>query len=346
MPRYDLSPPELERYDPQLEAPPDLEAFWGQTLEQTRAHALDPTATRIETPLVAVETFDASWRGYGGDVVRGWLHLPARALRGSAPLSAVVQFQGYNGGRGLAFEHVFWATAGYAHLVVDTRGQGSGWAVGDTPDPAGSAPAQPGFLTRGITNPADYYYRRVYADAVRAVEFMQAQAGVDPAAIAVTGASQGGGLTLAAAALADGVAGAMPDVPFLCDFPRASQIALGEPYAELVRYLAAHRDHEREVFATLSYFDGAVLSAMANAPALFSVALMDEICPPSTVYAAFNAYGGPKQIVAYPYNDHEGGEAFHRRRQVTWLADLLPSSVALFDLAERADHDGPAATRR
>ncbi len=346
MPRYDLSPPGLERYDPHLEAPPDPEAFWGQTLEQTRAYALDATATRIETPLVAVETFDASWRGYGGQTVRGWLHLPARALRGRAPLSAVVQFQGYNGGRGLPFEHVFWATAGYAHLVVDTRGQGSGWAVGDTADPDGSGPAQPGFLTRGITDPAGYYYRRVYADAVRAVEFMQARAEVDPTAIAVTGASQGGGLALAAAALGDGVAGAMPDVPFLCDFPRASQIALGDPYEEIVRYLAAHRDHERQAFATLSYFDCAVLSRMATSPALFSVALMDATCPPSTVYAAFNAYGGPKEIVAYPYNDHEGGEAFHRRRQASWLADLLPSSIALSDLADGADLDRPAVTRR
>jgi len=51
------------------------------------------------------------------------------------------------------------------------------------------------------------------------------------------------------------------------------------------------------------------------------VALMDETCPPSTVYAAFNAYAGPKEIVSYPYNDHEGGEAFHKLRQAAWLAE-------------------------
>jgi cephalosporin-C deacetylase-like acetyl esterase len=32
---------------------------------------------------------------------------------------------------------------------------------------------------------------------------------------------------------------------------------------------------------------------------------------------------GPKEIVAYPYNDHEGGEAFHRRRQAAWLAAAI-----------------------
>jgi cephalosporin-C deacetylase len=40
---------------------------------------------------------------------------------------------------------------------------------------------------------------------------------------------------------------------------------------------------------------------------------MDQTCPPSTVYAAFNGCGGPKEIDVYAYNDHEGGEAFDRR---------------------------------
>jgi cephalosporin-C deacetylase len=324
MPYFDLPADELAAYDPPLREPDDLDEFWAQTLAETRAHELAPVIERADSPLVAVESHDVSWRGFGGDRVRGWLHLPAAAVRGDAALPAVVQFQGYGGGRGLVFEDVFWAAAGYAHLVMDTRGQGSGWSVGDTPDPAGSAPAQPGYMTRGITDPAQYYYRRVYADAVRAVEFMRGLDGVDTARLAVTGASQGGGLSLAVAALArDDIAAVMPDVPFLCDFPRSSQVALTNPYLEIVRYLAAHRDHHDRAFATLAYFDGVILARRATAPALFSVALMDETCPPSTVYAAHNAYGGPREIVAYPYNDHEGGEAFHRTRQAAWLAQTL-----------------------
>jgi cephalosporin-C deacetylase len=326
MPHFDLSGHELVGYDPVLEAPDDLDAFWVQTLSETRAHPLDPVLVPADSPFTVVESYDVSWRGFGGDPIRGWLHLPAGRVPGDGPLPAVIQYQGYGGGRGLVFENVFWASAGYAHLVMDTRGQGSGWSTGDTPDPSGSAPAQPGYMTRGITDPHDYYYRRVYADAVRAVEFIATVEQVDAEAIAVTGASQGGGLSLAAAALADGVRAVMPDVPFLCDFRRASQVAMTNPYLEIVRYLAAHRDHEDAAFATLSYFDGAVLARRASAPALFSVALMDETCPPSTVYAAYNAYGGPKEIVPYPYNDHEGGEAFHKVRQAAWLAQTLATA--------------------
>jgi len=115
--------------------------------------------------------------------------LPAASTE---PLPAVVQFQGYGGGRGLAHESILWAAAGYAHLVVDTRGQGSGWSTGDTADPVGSPPAHPGFMTQGILDPHGYYYRRVFVDAVRAVDAVSAHEAVDRSRIAVTGAVRRG----------------------------------------------------------------------------------------------------------------------------------------------------------
>ncbi|MCZ2840132.1 acetylxylan esterase [Modestobacter sp. VKM Ac-2985] len=323
MPHTDLPLEELRRYTPHLPAPEDLQDFWDATLTEAGQWPLDASWTPVDSGLVTVETFDVSFAGAGGSPVRAWLHLPARALRGDGRLPGVVQFQGYNGGRGLPHEHVFWASAGFAHLVVDTRGQGSGWTVGDTGDPVGSAAAQPGFLTRGVLSPHEYYYRRVYTDAVRALDVLRGHPEVDGDRVAVTGTSQGGGIALAVSAFAPGVRAVMPDVPFLCDFPRATRIAPGDPYGEIVRYLKAHRDHGDRVFATLSYFDAAVLARRASAPALFSVALMDQICPPSTVFAAYHAYGGPKEIRVYPYNDHEGGEVHQQREQLTWLRDLL-----------------------
>ena len=41
------------------------------------------------------------------------------------------------------------------------------------------------------------------------------------------------------------------------------------------------------------------------------------------VFGAYHAYGGPKQINVYEFNDHEGGEAAHRRRQLVWLPTHL-----------------------
>ena len=89
---------------------------------------------------------------------------------------------------------------------------------------------------------------------------------------------------------------AMPDVPFLCHYRRATEITNDNPYAELVRYCTVHRDKIDTVFDTLAYFDGLNFAARARAQALFSAGLMDTICPPSTVFAAYNHYAGPKEI--------------------------------------------------
>ena len=145
---------------------------------------------------------------------------------------------------------------------------------------------------------------------------------VDPQRVAVSGGSQGGGITLAAAYLCQDVVAALPDVPFLCAYRRAMELIETAPYSEITRFLKTRRDDVETVFNTLSYFDGVNFSAHAKAQALFSVGLMDDICPPSTVFAAYNHYAGPKQIEVYQYNNHEGGEAYQTRAKMRFLQQL------------------------
>jgi len=157
---------------------------------------------------------------------------------------------------------------------------------------------------------------------VRAVEAARAHPAVDARRIAITGASQGGGITLAVAGLVGDLTAAMPDVPFLCHYRRATEITDSDPYHEISRYCQQHRTKVDTVFNTLGYFDGVNFASRANSPALFSTALMDLICPPSTVFAAFNYYGGPKQIKVWPYNHHEGGETEQSLEKIRFLAGL------------------------
>ena len=100
-------------------------------------------------------------------------------------------------------------------------------------------------------------------------------------------------------------------------------MATRDPYGEIARFLAMHRDKIETVFRTLTYFDGVCFAGRATAPALFSAGLMDDVCPSSTVYAAYNAYRGEKQIVDYEFNNHEGGGARHELIRLQWLQEQL-----------------------
>lgn len=324
---FDLDRTALESYLPDVSEPADFDDFWAATLIQSRMHDLRLRLRLVDTGLSLVDVFDIEFAGFGGHPIKAWLTRPAGGA-GTGPLPAVVEYNGYGGGRGLPHEHLAWAAAGYVSLFMDTRGQGSRWGSGgETPDPVGSGPATPGFMTRGILDPADHYYRRVFTDAVRAIDAVRAVDGVDPARVAVAGGSQGGGIALAAAGLVPDLMGVLPDVPFGCHFRRAVDLSDREPYTEITTYLSVHRAHASAAFRTLSYLDGVNFARRATAPALFSVGLMDPICPPSTVYAAYNHYGSlaggvDKSIEVFEFNEHEGGGGHQFARQLPWLAAL------------------------
>lgn len=321
MPFPDLIQPELGAYHSSVEMPGDFSGFWEATIAEARAIGGSVSIIKAETTLRAVEAFDVTFPGFGGHPIKGWLVLPAQR---SGKLSLVVQYLGYGGGRGFPHEQLHWAASGYAYFRMDTRGQGSGWSMGGTADPVGTTPSIPGMMTKGILDKNDYYYRRVFTDAVRAVDMLVAQDFVDADRIAVCGGSQGGGISLAVAGIDNRVKAVMPDVPFLCDYRRAVAKAARDPYLEIVRFLAQHRDKKDKVFETLNYFDGVNFARQAKAAALFSVAVMDETCPPSTVYGAYNAYAGAnKSIEEYEFNNHEGGQAFQDRAQMAWLGKLF-----------------------
>jgi len=300
----DLPEAELRDYRGSDREPADFDEFWSGTLAEARGHDLAVTVDRVETQLTTIDVYDVSFAGFGGQRVRAWLRVPAGT---SVPLPTVVQFHGYGRGRGDEVENLLWASAGYAHLELDTRGQAWSGSRGATPDEVGSGPQVPGFMTRGIESAESYYFRRLITDAVRLTDAARELSLVDAGRIAIFGISQGGGLTLAVAGLVPDLAGAIARVPFLCDFPRATVITDAKPYKEIGEYLARYRDRTAQVLDTLSYFDGVNFARRAKAPVWITAALMDAICPPSTVFAAFNNYAGPKQVAVWPYNGHEGG---------------------------------------
>lgn len=290
----------LEEYRSSQIVPDDFDEFWACTIGEARATTGSVTRRAVETGLMGVDVFDLAFPGFGGHPVRAWLRLPARREQ---PLPAVVQFTGYGAGRGAAIDDLLFPTAGYAQLVMDTRGQGDGGTV----DPGFEPLAPSGFLTRGITDPRSYYYRRVFADAVRAVDAVRDLDEVDAGRVAVAGNSQGAGIAIAAGVLAGGIRAVLAQAPFLSDLPRAVGATDRYPYREIADLLSRARELEPAVRRTLAYFDVVNLATRARVPAWFSAGLMDDITPPSTVFAAHNAWAHERHIVTWPFNGHDAG---------------------------------------
>ncbi|HEX5496728.1 MAG TPA: acetylxylan esterase [Mycobacteriales bacterium] len=316
----DLPLTELRDYRPEVACPPDFDEFWAVQMATARGRGAPPTLTPVNTRMRHADVFDVTFTGHGGDPVRAWLLVPARP----APRAAtVIEYVGYGGGRGDPFDWLGWSCAGHPHLVMDCRGQGGTWRGADTADPGdGGAPAG-GFCTRGIADPGGYYFTRLFVDAARAVDAVRGHPLTAARPLVTTGASQGGALAVAAAYLAGGVAATMPDVPFLAHPRRAVQITDARPYGELVEYCAVYPDRVDRVFATLSYLDVVNHARRAGVPALFSVGLIDEITPASTVFAAYNHYSGPKDITVYPFSGHEGGGTRQFLAKLNFLDRLL-----------------------
>jgi len=318
MPTIDWPYEKLVDYKPELTLREDFNRFWDDELKESESVPLNPDFAEMEDSLPLARVYDASFDGADGVRVKGWFLSP---LEVEKPLPAVVQFIGYTGGReyphGLA-AHVL---NGFCAFIMDSRGQGGNTGMKVETTYGASA----GFITHGILDKDEYYYRHFYLDAVRAVEVVAGRPEVDAQRIAAIGGSQGGALTIAGASLSRKVAVMAPDVPWLSDFRRSIDIAIG-PYEEITTFMKRFPQRIEEAFGTLSYFDNMNLVTRTKVShAYYSVGLWDNVCPPSTVYASYNHLpaGVEKEMEVYPFNGHEGGGSLHQHRKLKWLRQVL-----------------------
>jgi len=306
MPWFDLDAETLKTYRTGAIEPDDLDTFWREMKESADLAAspiqLIPYKKNIYN--TAIEVYDVTFSGAHGDPICAWYIKPIKA---ASPLPLIVSFPGYGGGRGLPIDHLSYTALGFAVFVMDIRGQGGSWTIGHTGDQdhGGHSPTYPGIMTKGIHDHRKYYFTRLYIDAVRAVEEAAKLEGIDRNRIFPSGASQGGALSLVVSALLpDIVKACIAEIPFLADFPRAIGIS-SYPYKEIADFLAQHSDLIEQSLHTLRYVDTALLARRITAPCLLSLGMMDDIAPPSSVYAIYNEIRGSKILETYPFTGHQ-----------------------------------------
>jgi len=314
MPSIDMPLEQLRQYKPALYRQEDFQSFWESTLTEAKKQPSNAELIPYVLPMRGVECFAVRFDGFKGG---GWRAGYVRP-EGRGQYPGLCVYHGYSQRGTRPLEMLAYAAQGICVLSMDCRGQ-NGQSQDTAVYPEGHAT---GWMTAGIRDHRTYYYRYVYADAVRALELLSHREEVDSRRLAVTGMSQGGGLALAVAALGQRAILALADVPFLCDYRRAIQIAQGGPYPEITQFLRMFPQLYDQVVRTLSYFDCLNLAPWITCRTVISNGLCDESCPPSTIYGVYNHITAEKQMEVYPFHKHEIPYE-HNELKLRLLAEVL-----------------------
>jgi len=149
----------------------------------------------------------------------------------------------------------------------------------------------------------------VYLDCVKLANILMGFDWVNENAVATSGGSQGGALSIACAALEPKIKRCASVFPFLSDFKRIWELDIETAaYVELKEYFR-HFDpthkNEEEVFQRLGFIDIVNLAPRVKAEVLMLTTLRDNICPPSTQFAVYNNLKCKKDMIIYPDFAHE-----------------------------------------
>lgn len=291
--------------DPQ----PDFAEFWQRA--KAELATVDPQYKLIRVDSLCTENHNVylvEMRSLGNALIRGWYRVPVRPGR----YPAIMQVPGYSSVEVPSYVNYGDDIIGFA---LNIRGHGN------SKDDVN--PGFPGYILTNLGDKEKYIYRGAYMDCVRGIDFLCSRPEVDASRIGVEGASQGGALTFATAALAaDRIAVCAPQVPFLSDFRDYFRVANwpANEFIDLVENKKALTWDQ--VYYTLSYFDIKNLAPMIKAPLIMGAGLMDEVCPPHINFAAYNLVTSEKKYIVYPYAGHGLPDDFYRAK-MDWIRTKL-----------------------
>lgn len=308
---FDMPLDELKSYQGINPKPADFDAYWDDALAEM--NAMDPHVEIISDPDFQLPTVVCShlwFTGVGGARIHAKLFQPKDPQENHP---AVVRFHGYSGSAGdwVSGESMALATSGFTVAALDCRGQG-----GLSEDPGGvKGTTLRGQIVRGLNDvPEKLLFRSIFLDTAQLAKIVMEMDDVDEKRVGALGGSQGGGLTLACAALEPRIKRAAPMFPFLSDYRRVWEMDQAkDAYAELKEFFR-HFDpqHKRQgkLFERLGYIDIQNLMPRVKAEVMMGTGLMDTICPPSTQFAAYNKITSKKSLEIYPDFAHENLPGF------------------------------------
>ena len=288
---------DIDRIEPTIANPMDFDYFWHRTLKEARRTPLtvertpmpDLSNERVETSMVRIPCFG------DGSCIYGYLSVPRDGAKHPVllvPPGAGVKRIGPSTG---------YAEAGFVTLAIEVHGLPM-----NCPDEELKAAQERigEYAYTGIASRDDYYYRRIYAGCVRAIDYLMTLPEFDGEHVGVTGGSQGGALSIVTAALHEKVGFVAAFYPALCDvsgylngraggWPRMFPDAASQPGID-----------RKKAMRTMCYYDVVNFARRVRCAGFYSYGFNDNTCPPTSVCAALNQIRGPKTVVVTPASFH------------------------------------------
>ena len=295
-----------------LPPPDDFDAFWAAQKDRLRKIPLNAKMTPVPKSKPGIDLFDVQADAVGNQPMRGFYARPAGARPGSLPAIITLEGAGVYGTR-LEPWLMGWAKDGFLSLELNAHGlpnnQPAEYYLGLEKGALKDYP----FM--GRTSRDTFYFLNMYLRDLRGLDFLTSQPEWDGRVLIASGASQGAAQAIFLAAEDSRVTFLAAVVPAMCDH---SGMVVGRiaGWPKLVP-TAADGKPDPAVLQTSRYFDSMNFATRLRIPAFFVAGFIDQVAPPTSVYAAYNNITSEKEIYPAVLSPHKVGpevwEEFRRR---------------------------------
>ena len=291
-----------------VETPLSSSEFW-ERIEASLSET-PPDVSLERDPFYSQPDWDVYRMHYsstGGHRLFSWLSVPP----GDGPFPALVRMPDY-----ASVHDIIYTSLRERAVVMNATHRGQRNSDGLV------RASYPGLLTEGIEDADTYLLFGAFADALRALDALEAQDAAQIGGLALTGAGLGASLALAVAARRSRVSAVAADTPLALGHPAALEAGLGYPLAELGDYLRAFPDRRDAVAELLAAVNPIHSAAAVAAPALMSAGRFDRsVCP--LAFAEELAAALPNCDLRVYGGAAEGGGHVHAQVRGGWLAERL-----------------------
>lgn len=282
---------------PSLPVPEDFDAFWSEQKQKLAAVPPNPQLSPVLSKDPEIECLELKADCIGAPV-SGYLAKPRGAKPKSLPIIMTVHGAGVSSSS--LSGPVGWARKDFLALDINAHGLPNGQparfyselAKGELKD----------YPIRGRESRETVYFLGMFLRLVRAIDVLTAQPEWDGRTVVVHGSSQGGAQAIVAAGLDPRVSFFAAGVPAMCDHS-GSVVRRISGWPKLVP-VDADGKADSKVLEAARYYDAASFATRTRAAGILTVGFIDTTCPPTGVYAAYNALMGAKEIYNDPLGKH------------------------------------------